>query len=168
MDIGSRVRAERKSRKLSQEALARRAGVTLNAISQLERGVSNDPHYSTLVGIAEALGVSVGELVEEPVLAGKAEAPPASPSPEGAEAGPAEEKRREHEQDLGVALAILAEDCAKYGRELEGHLKSLDNAAPMSAYPFYEKLFALEVVYEELAQGQRSSEALREAMAYPT
>ena len=65
MDIGGRVRARRRDLNMSQEALARRAGVTLNAISLLERGVSSDPHYSTLAGLAGALGASIAELVGE-------------------------------------------------------------------------------------------------------
>ena len=67
MDIGSRVRDARKAKGLSQEGLARRVGMSLSAINQLERGISTDPHYSTLSGIADALGMSVAELVGEPV-----------------------------------------------------------------------------------------------------
>jgi transcriptional regulator with XRE-family HTH domain len=76
--LGERLRAVRKARDLSQEALAREAGVSLNLVNKLERGVVTDPHYSTLSGIAGALGVSLAELIEEPVLAEKAEAPPLS------------------------------------------------------------------------------------------
>src|SRR5215217_3862978 len=75
-NLGKRVRALRTDRDLSQEALAREAGVSLNLVNKLERGVVTDPHYSTLSGIARALGVSVQELVREPVVAGKSEAPP--------------------------------------------------------------------------------------------
>ena len=77
MDIGKRVRTARKSAGLSQEALARQAEMSLRALNSLERGESSDPHYSTLVGIADALDMSIGELLGEPVLAGKAEAPKA-------------------------------------------------------------------------------------------
>lgn len=72
MDIGSHVRATRRAMGLSQEALARRADVSLNVVSRLERGEITDPHITTLSSIASGLGVSVGELLEEPVLAGKA------------------------------------------------------------------------------------------------
>jgi transcriptional regulator with XRE-family HTH domain len=65
VDLGSRVRDRRKALDLSQEALARRADVSLNLINRVERGETRDPHYSTLVSIAGALGVSVGELLEE-------------------------------------------------------------------------------------------------------
>src|SRR4051812_38154981 len=67
-NLGERVRAVRKARDLSQEALAREAGVSLNLVNKLERGVVTDPHYSTLSGIARALGVPVQELVREPAV----------------------------------------------------------------------------------------------------
>ncbi len=73
-NLGERVRTVRKTRDLSQEALAREAGVSLNLVNKLERGVVTDPHYSTLSGIARALGVSVQALVREPAPVGKAEA----------------------------------------------------------------------------------------------
>ena len=77
MDIGKRVRTARKSAGLSQEALARQAEMSLRALNSLERGESSDPHYSTLVGIADALDMSIGELLGEPVPL--AEAPEAGP-----------------------------------------------------------------------------------------
>lgn len=72
MDLGKRVRDERKALNLSQEALARRADVSLNLINRVERGETRDPHYSTLVSLANALSMSVSELIgEEQVEAGK-------------------------------------------------------------------------------------------------
>jgi transcriptional regulator with XRE-family HTH domain len=76
-NLGERVRAVRKARDLSQEALAREAGVSLNLVNKLERGVVTDPHFSTLLGIARALGVPVEELMREPVPLGE------TPSPAG-------------------------------------------------------------------------------------
>jgi transcriptional regulator with XRE-family HTH domain len=96
VSIGDKIRATRKAAGISQEEVARRAGVSLNVINRLERGVILDPHYSTLRGIASALGVPVEDLVREPALAGKAEAP--------REAGRLEEERRAQEdfqRDLG-------------------------------------------------------------------
>ena len=78
MDLGPRVRERRRALGLSQENLAHQAGVSLNAVHKLEAGRIVDPHFSTLSGIAGALGTTVAELVgeEEPVLAGpKAKAP---------------------------------------------------------------------------------------------
>jgi transcriptional regulator with XRE-family HTH domain len=72
MAIGPRVRERRIALGLSQEQLARRADISLNAMGKLETGRITDPHYSTLSGIAHALGTTVAELVgeEESVLAG--------------------------------------------------------------------------------------------------
>jgi transcriptional regulator with XRE-family HTH domain len=81
VSIGDKVRATRKAAGISQEEVARRAGVSLNVINRLERGVILDPHYSTLRGISSALGVRVEDLVREPALAGKAEAPGMGPTP---------------------------------------------------------------------------------------
>jgi transcriptional regulator with XRE-family HTH domain len=81
VSIGDKVRATRKAAGISQEEVARRAGVSLNVINRLERGVILDPHYSTLRGIASALGVPVEDLVREPALAGKPEAPGTGPTP---------------------------------------------------------------------------------------
>ena len=80
MHIGEHIRSARKAAKLSQENLARQAGVTMNLVSRLERGEIRDPHYSTLSGIADSLGVSVTELLEEET-GPKVQAPP-SPEPE--------------------------------------------------------------------------------------
>jgi transcriptional regulator with XRE-family HTH domain len=63
--IGDKVRATRKAAGISQEEVARRAGVSLNVINRLERGVITDPHYSTLRGLARALNMPVEELVAE-------------------------------------------------------------------------------------------------------
>jgi transcriptional regulator with XRE-family HTH domain len=74
MVLGPRVREKRKARGFSQEHLAQEAGVTWSAIQRLEAGQVNDPHYSTLLGIARALDTTVAELVGE--SAPKASAPP--------------------------------------------------------------------------------------------
>src|SRR5215208_5968067 len=78
VDIGERIRSLRTARGLSQEEVARRTGIGLKSYGDLERGRTRDPHYSTLRGVARALGVRVEELLEESVLAGKADAPPLS------------------------------------------------------------------------------------------
>jgi transcriptional regulator with XRE-family HTH domain len=82
VSIGDKVRATRKVAGISQEEVARRAGVSLNVINRLERGVILDPHFSTLRGIASALGVPVEDLVREPALAVKDEAPETGPEVE--------------------------------------------------------------------------------------
>jgi transcriptional regulator with XRE-family HTH domain len=82
--LGERIKEARQQRGLTQEQLARRSGLTLNAYGDIERGRITDPHYSSLRGIARGLGITVAELVEE--SAPKAEAP--SSSEAGAKPGP--------------------------------------------------------------------------------
>jgi transcriptional regulator with XRE-family HTH domain len=75
MAIGPRVRERRIALGLSQEQLARRADISLNAMGKLETGRIIDPHYSTLSGLAHALGTTVAELVGEKELAPLDKAP---------------------------------------------------------------------------------------------
>jgi transcriptional regulator with XRE-family HTH domain len=151
--LARKLRVLRAERGWTLHQAAERAGVQPETISDAEHG-KRRPYTPTLTKITRGYGVPVEELLEEGVLAGKAEAP---------ETGQAGDGRQEHEEDLGVALSILMEDCAQDGRELEEHLESLDNAFPVSAYPFLEKLFALEVLYEELARGRQFPEKLKGA-----
>jgi transcriptional regulator with XRE-family HTH domain len=67
VDIGDRIRAVRKAVGLTQEEIARRAGLTLKAVGEVERGEVQDPHISSLASIARALGVEVADLLGEPV-----------------------------------------------------------------------------------------------------
>ena len=53
----------REDRKITQEQLAFDAGITVSALSRIERGL-NSPGWSTVRRIADALGVSLEELVE--------------------------------------------------------------------------------------------------------
>lgn len=57
-----RVREIRKNRGLLQQQLADRAGVSMQTISNLENG-RHVPDTSTLLKIAKALGVSLGDLL---------------------------------------------------------------------------------------------------------
>jgi len=71
--LGERLHNLRKARGLSQEEVARRTNIGVKAYGDLERGRTLDPHYSTLEGLAHALGITVVELVggeSEPELAG--------------------------------------------------------------------------------------------------
>jgi transcriptional regulator with XRE-family HTH domain len=74
MVLGQKVRERRKAFGLSQEHLAHRAGVSLNAVHKLEAGRITDPHFSTLSGIARALDTTVAELVGEEMAVPLAEA----------------------------------------------------------------------------------------------
>lgn len=71
-----RLRHLRKLAGLSQEALARRAGVSRNFLAQIERGESL-PTVSVLRRLASALGTTVAHLLgEEPPAASSAETVP--------------------------------------------------------------------------------------------
>ena len=66
--IGERVRAARREAGLSQTELGKRVGYSLNGIAKIERG-ETDPKFSSLVKIADALNLSIVDLVlEEPEL----------------------------------------------------------------------------------------------------
>ncbi|MEU7892581.1 XRE family transcriptional regulator [Nonomuraea sp. NPDC049152] len=61
--IATNVRAQRAHRGLTLDALAARSGVSRGMLVQVEQGRTN-PSITTLVRIADALGVSVARLVE--------------------------------------------------------------------------------------------------------
>jgi len=60
--FGQVLRRVRRERDLSQEALADRAGLARNHVSELERA-RRDPGLVTLVQLADALNMGVGELM---------------------------------------------------------------------------------------------------------
>jgi transcriptional regulator with XRE-family HTH domain len=62
--VGNRVRELRTSQHLTQEQLGERAGLSYKFIGEVERGVGN-PTIGTLAGLADALGVTVSDLVRE-------------------------------------------------------------------------------------------------------
>ncbi|PLS84027.1 MAG: hypothetical protein CYG60_20130 [Actinobacteria bacterium] len=120
MDIGKRVRTAREARGITQEELARRAGVPLNRVGRIETGAVTDPHYSTLSRIADGLGVSVAELLlEEPVpLAEAPEAGPAITRDSLMSSPESEKERREELREFREFLlevhALLEEIVEKY------------------------------------------------------
>ena len=59
--FGDLLRRHRRARDLTQEALAERAGVSVRAISDLERGTRAYPYRETVSLLAEALGLSGSE-----------------------------------------------------------------------------------------------------------
>lgn len=60
--FGRVLRRIRRERDISQEALAALAGLTRNHMSELERG-RREPRLGTLVRVADALGMGVGDLL---------------------------------------------------------------------------------------------------------
>lgn len=61
--LGARVRFERKRRTRTLRQLAAQCGISVSFLSQLERGMAR-PSVGTLHNIAEAFGMSIGELLE--------------------------------------------------------------------------------------------------------
>jgi transcriptional regulator with XRE-family HTH domain len=72
VNVGERIRTARKDVGLSQEEVARRAGLSLKGMGEIERGDIEDPHISSLAKIARALGVPLEDLImkeeEDPLL----------------------------------------------------------------------------------------------------
>jgi transcriptional regulator with XRE-family HTH domain len=64
LSLGRRVRGLRESLRLTQDELAHRCGISVSFASLLERG-ERSPSYETLLTIARALEVPVGELFRE-------------------------------------------------------------------------------------------------------
>jgi len=62
--VGARLRAVRQSGGLTLQQVARKAGLTPSAISQIERGLSN-PSVGTLKALADALGTTLGSLFND-------------------------------------------------------------------------------------------------------
>lgn len=62
--VGARLRALREEQKLSLRALASRCGLSVNAISQIERG-ENSPTVSSLHRLSMALNVPITEFFED-------------------------------------------------------------------------------------------------------
>ena len=61
--MAMRLKALREKRQLSQEALARKAGISRTYLARLETA-RQDPTLSTLEKLAKALGVKVTRLLE--------------------------------------------------------------------------------------------------------
>lgn len=60
--LGERIRAERLARKITQEQLHLRAGLSRNVLQKIESGRQN-PTYFTLLRIARVLDVPLADLV---------------------------------------------------------------------------------------------------------
>ncbi len=63
MELGEKIAMLRKQRKMSQAALASKSGLSQSGISFIEKSLRS-PSFGTLGLIAEALGVSVTELMD--------------------------------------------------------------------------------------------------------
>jgi transcriptional regulator with XRE-family HTH domain len=94
LPVGQRVKALREAAGLSQQQLAVGADISLSMVFQMEQGKKQDPKLSTLVSLAGALGMKVGELAEELCRAGEAPAKVGKPGKKPKAAEPSGEKRK--------------------------------------------------------------------------
>jgi transcriptional regulator with XRE-family HTH domain len=77
--LADRLRLLRAQRGLTVKDAAQQVGVDRHTLRRIELG-TQEAQYPTLAKIADGYGVAVEDLLEEPVAAGKAEAPEAGPS----------------------------------------------------------------------------------------
>lgn len=68
LTIGERIAWKRRRRGMSQEVLAGLVSRTVDWLSKVENNKIHLDRLSVLCGIAEALGVSIGELLGEPIM----------------------------------------------------------------------------------------------------
>ncbi len=61
-ELAKNMRVERAKRKISQLNLATKAGVSLDTVNMIERGVGN-PTLFTVISIAKALDVDLNTLI---------------------------------------------------------------------------------------------------------
>ena len=69
MTFGTRLRALRTQAGMTQEKLARAADVSNATVAKLETIEGQDPNWSTVCRLADALGVDVGAFREQPETA---------------------------------------------------------------------------------------------------
>ena len=63
MNIGKNIQEVRKKKGLSQRKLAKKAGLYYAIICKLEQNWSKEPTIQTIVKIADALDMSIDELI---------------------------------------------------------------------------------------------------------
>lgn len=61
-ELAKNMRVERAKRKISQLNLATKAGISLDTVNMIERGVGN-PTLFTIISIAKALDVDLNTLI---------------------------------------------------------------------------------------------------------
>ncbi len=63
--LAENIKRLRKEQNLSQDQLARKAGITYTTLAKIESGVNQNPTIKTLQGIATALNATLDELVKD-------------------------------------------------------------------------------------------------------
>lgn len=65
--LAQTIKELRKKHKISQEELARKAGITYSTLIKIESGANDNPTIKTTKKIADALQISIDELVGRPL-----------------------------------------------------------------------------------------------------
>jgi len=63
--IAKNIRKYRAKLGISQDKLSKLAGITLHTITKIESGATPDPRIETVKKIADALGVSIDDLMKK-------------------------------------------------------------------------------------------------------
>jgi transcriptional regulator with XRE-family HTH domain len=93
LPIAERIKALREAAGLSQQQLAERGRLSLSVVFQIEQGKRKDPKFSTIAGLADGLGMKVGELAEELCRLDGGVAKPGRPPNPKAKGEPSGEKK---------------------------------------------------------------------------
>lgn len=64
-ELGHRLRSLREERGLTQQSVARAAGIATDMVSRLENGHYSSPGLRTLLRVADGMGIGVGALLPE-------------------------------------------------------------------------------------------------------
>jgi len=63
--IAKNIKKYREKKGISQDKLSKLAGITLHTITKIESGATPDPRIETVKKIADALGISVDDLLKK-------------------------------------------------------------------------------------------------------
>ncbi len=136
---------------------AEQAGIGRDTLSDLERG-RRHPVTPTLAKIAKGYGVPVEDLLEEPVLAGKVEAPADTGRPEeSAEARESVDYRKLHLELGDRLIGQLKETLAMLADVLP-----TDDYAEFVKYPFEEQRWRIETAERLNALAEKIIESIFE------
>ena len=149
MALGKRVREEREGQGLTQGDLARRAGLSLNAVARVERG-ERVPSARTVEKLARGLGVEPGDLFPK----AQASLPFSSVN---------EERRNYSERWVSqVALQALLELAAEQGEVLVEKLMTAPGVPVGLIGKFLERDATQDVLYEEAVREGWSTKEIDE------
>lgn len=111
--LSQRIKTLREAAGLSQQEVAMRGDLSLSLVAKLEQGKKADPRASTLLALAQALGVRPGQLLDDllpsadedafvaaaEVIALRPVFPEANGKPVDAEVEPAKDEKKKAKKD---------------------------------------------------------------------